>query len=234
MGIEISEAFRDIRLWVFDLDNTLYPADCNLFAQVDKRMSEYIQRLLGLDHAEARRIQKQLYYDHGTTLSGLMIEHGITPGDFLDYVHDIDLEPILPAPDLGGAIGQLPGRKFIFTNGSVPHAERVAGKLGVLHHFDGIFDIVAGDYIPKPKPEAFAKFVDFCGGLDCKGAMFEDLPHNLEAAHAIGLATVLVHSSYRDHPSQQAFDNVAELPGYIDFYTDNLTAFLSDIAPPQQ
>jgi putative hydrolase of the HAD superfamily len=218
--------FAEIKLWIFDLDNTLYPSECNLFAQIDQRMSGFIARELGLDAVEARRVQKQLYYDHGTTLAGLMADHGVKPDDFLDFVHDIDLSPVAHAPQLGEAIDGLEGRKFIFTNGSRRHAERVAEKLGVLHYFDGIFDIAAGGYIPKPKPEAFARFMTYCESGNCRAAMFEDLPHNLEAAHALGLTTVLVHSDFYDHPSQRALKNGGALPDYIHFTTGNLTEFL--------
>jgi putative hydrolase of the HAD superfamily len=222
------EAFRDTRLWIFDLDNTLYPSECNLFAEIDRRMSAFIQNLLGLDPVAARKVQKDLYYAHGTTLSGLMAEHHVDPGAFLHYVHDIDLSPVQPMPRLAQAIGGLAGRKFIFTNGSRHHAERVAGKLGVLDNFDGIFDIAAGGYVPKPKPEAFARFLSHCGGLGGKAAMFEDLPHNLEPAHALGIATVLVHSSFDDHPSQAAVKAAQTLPHYIQFETDDLTRFLME------
>jgi putative hydrolase of the HAD superfamily len=222
-------AFEQTRLWIFDLDNTLYPAECNLFAQIDQRMSAFIAREFGLDAVEARTLQKQLYYKHGTTLAGLMAEHGVKPEDFLHFVHDIDLAPIAPLPDLGEAIRQLDGRKFIFTNGSKDHAERVAGRLGVLDHFDGIFDIAASGYVPKPKPEAFERFLKFCAHDDCHAAMFEDLPHNLEAAHALGLTTVLVHSAYDDHPSQRGLKEAGVLPEYIHFQTADLTGFLQAI-----
>jgi putative hydrolase of the HAD superfamily len=227
----VADAFRDTRLWIFDLDNTLYPAECNLFAAIDKRMSAFIQDLLGLDPAAARKVQKDLYYKHGTTLSGLMAEHGVHPETFMDFVHDIDLGPVASAPDLAKAIARLPGRKFIFTNGSARHAGRVAEKLGVLDIFDGIFDIAAGGYIPKPKPEAFKRFLDYCEGSHCKAAMFEDLPHNLEAAHAFGIVTVLVRSDYYDHPSQHALKDTPALPHYIHFETADLTRFLNQATP---
>jgi len=227
----VAGAFRDTRLWIFDLDNTLYPAECNLFAQIDQRMSAFIQDLLGLDPVAARKVQKELYYEHGTTLSGLMAKHGVKPEVFMDFVHDIDLAPVQHAPELAKAIARLQGRKFIFTNGSARHAERVAGKLGVLDQFDGIFDIAAGGYIPKPKPESFKRFLDYCEGTNVKAAMFEDLPHNLEAAHALGIATVLVRSDYYDHPSQHALREAGTLPHYIHFETGDLTRFLNEAAP---
>ncbi len=132
---DVSEAFAGTRLWIFDLDNTLYPAECNLFAQIDQRMSAFIQNMLGLDPVAARKVQKALYYEHGTTLAGLMAEHDVKPDVFMDFVHDIDLAPVSHMPELAEAISRLEGRKFIFTNGSARHAERVAGKLGVLDAF---------------------------------------------------------------------------------------------------
>ncbi len=225
----IADAFAGTRLWIFDLDNTLYPAECNLFAQIDQRMSAFIQDLLGLDAAAARKVQKALYYEHGTTLAGLMAEHDVKPDVFMDFVHDIDLAAVSHMPELAEAISRLEGRKFIFTNGSTRHAERVAGKLGVLDQFDGIFDIAAGGYVPKPRRESFARFLDFCAGGNCKAAMFEDLPHNLEAAHDLGIVTVLVRSDYYDHPSQHALREAESLPCYIHFETDNLTCFLNDV-----
>jgi putative hydrolase of the HAD superfamily len=222
----IAEAFRDTRLWIFDLDNTLYPSECNLFAEIDRRMSAFIQNLLDLDPVAARKVQKELYYEHGTTLAGLMAAHRVKPEEFMDYVHDIDLTAVRHMPELAQAIGRLEGRKFIFTNGSHRHAERVAEKLGVLGEFDGIYDIAAGGYVPKPKPEAFKRFLEFCDGAGRKAAMFEDLPHNLEPAHALGMATVLVHSDFQDHPSQAALKEADALPHYIHFETGDLTRFL--------
>ncbi len=230
----IAEAFTGTQLWVFDLDNTLYPAECNLFAQIDQRMSTFIQDLLGLDPTGARKVQKELYYTHGTTLCGLMTDHGVDPEVFMDFVHDIDLAPVAHTPELADAIAALEGKKFIFTNGSIRHAERIASKLGILGKFDGIFDIAAGGYIPKPKPEAFSRFLEFCGGNRCKSAMFEDLPHNLEAAHGLGMVTVLIRSDYYDHPSQHALKDAGKLPDYIHFETSDLTGFLNRAALRQE
>ena len=137
-------------MWIFDLDNTLYPAECNLFAQVDQKMGEFIARYLGVPFVYARHLQKTYYRQFGTTLSGLMKVHRMDPKPFLDYVHDLDLTVVREHPELAAAIERLPGRKLIFTNGSRGHAERVAGKLGVLQCFEDIFDIADADYVPKP------------------------------------------------------------------------------------
>ncbi len=221
--------FARTQTWIFDLDNTLYPSECNLFAQVDQRMGAFIAAFLGVGLDEAKRVQKDYYYRYGTTLAGLMREHNLPPERFLDYVHDIDLAPVCEAPRLGAALERLPGRKFIFTNGSRAHAERVAAKLGVLHHFDELFDIVAGDYVPKPSAEAYDRFLRAHGVEATTSAMFEDIPHNLEAPHALGMATVLVRSSFYDHPSQKGIAEWRVLPPHIHHITGDLTGFLEEV-----
>jgi len=224
-------AFRDVDTWIFDLDNTLYPSESNLFLQVDRRMGEFIADYLKVMPDEARRIQKHYYRTFGTTLAGLMKKHGVKPHDFLDYVHDIDLGPIAPAPELAEAAQSLPGKKFIFTNGSRWHAERVAEKLGVLHVFDDIFDIASSDYIPKPTRHAFDRFLTAFRADPRRAAMFEDLPHNLEPAHAMGMVTVLVHSSYADHPAQRTVRQGRRLPDHVHHLTDDLPGFLNALGP---
>jgi len=214
-------------VWIFDLDNTLYPADCNLFAQVDQRMGEFIARFLGVPFDYARHLQKTYYRQFGTTLSGLMQVHGIDPKAFLDYVHDLDLSCVPEHPELAAAIARLPGRKLIFTNGSRGHAERVAGKLGVLQHFEGIFDIVDADYVPKPTAESYDRFLKARAVAPAGAAMFEDMPHNLEAPHALGMTTVLVYSSYHDHPVQAKIRTWAEPPEHVHHMTEDLAQFLA-------
>jgi len=223
------ERFSRIRAWIFDLDNTLYPAECNLFAQVDQRMGEFISRYLGLPFDEARKIQKDYYRAYGTTLSGLMARHGLKPEEFLDYVHDIDVSVVPEAPELGAAIDALPGRKYIFTNGSRRHAENVAGRLGILDRFDDVFDIGAAGYVPKPEPAAYESFLK-AHGVDAEAAsMFEDMPHNLQAPHALGMVTVLVHSDYYDHPIQKQIREWTTPPEHVHHMTDDLTGFLGRV-----
>ncbi len=224
--------FERTEAWIFDLDNTLYPADCNLFAQVDRKMGEYIARYLGVPFAYARHLQKSYYRQFGTTLSGLMQVHRMDPQAFLDYVHDLDLSVVAQHPELAAAIAALPGRKFIFTNGSHAHAERVAGKVGILHLFDGIFDIVAADYVPKPVPACYDMFLTLHGVEAAASAMFEDMPHNLEAPHALGMTTVLVRSDYdHDHPVQKAMRAWREPPEHVHHMTDDLAVFLKGAVP---
>ena len=224
-----TRGFDATRIWIFDLDNTLYPAESNLFGQVDVRMGEFIADYLGVPYEEARYLQKHYYRSYGTTLSGLMTVHDMEPGPFLDYVHDIDLAPVPELPELAKAIDSLPGRKLIFTNGTCAHAERVARKLGVLDLFEDIFDIVAADYIPKPDRTAYDAMLARHGVTPDAAAMFEDMPHNLEEPHALGMTTVLVHSSYYDHPIQQKIKEWDEPPEHVHHMTEDLTGFLNDI-----
>lgn len=224
--------FDATSIWIFDLDNTLYPAECNLFAQVDQRMGEFIAQYLGVPFAYARHLQKSYYRQYGTTLSGLMQVHKLDPKAFLDYVHDIDLSVVPEHPELASAIARLPGRRLIFTNGSRRHAERVAAKLGVLHLFEDICDIAACEYVPKPQPDAFDRMVRRHGVAPRSAAMFEDMPHNLEAPHALGMTTVLVHSSGYDHPVQLSIRQWREPPGHVHHMTEDLAGFLDGIARP--
>lgn len=221
--------FAATRTWIFDLDNTLYPAQCNLFAQVDHRMGEFIARYLGVPYPYARHLQKSYYRQFGTTLSGLMQVHKMEPGPFLDYVHDIDISVVPEAPELAAEIARLPGRRLIFTNGSRRHAERVAEKLGVLHLFQDICDIAACEFVPKPERDAFERMVRRHGVAPAEAAMFEDMPHNLEVPHTLGMSTVLVHSSYLDHPVQEAMKSWTALPEHIHHMTEDLCEFLASI-----
>jgi putative hydrolase of the HAD superfamily len=232
-----ARAFERTEVWIFDVDNTLYPADCNLFAQVDQRMGEFIARFLGVPFDYARRLQKTYYRQFGTTLSGLMEVHRIDPRPFLDYVHDLDLSVVAEHPELAAAIERLPGRRLIFTNGSRAHAERVAAKVGVLHLFEEIFDIADAGYLPKPLPACYQLFLKAHGVDAGVSAMFEDTPHNLEAPHALGMTTVLVRSECNpDHPVQAMIRGWVEPPAHVHHMTHDLAGFLAAIKPlpPQQ
>jgi putative hydrolase of the HAD superfamily len=225
---QATRGFNHVDTWIFDLDNTLYPASCNLFAQVDLRMSEFIAKTIGVPREHARHLQKAYYRQFGTTLAGLMKVHKLPPGPFLEYVHDIDLSLVPVMPDLAAAISALPGRRLIFTNGSRVHAENVARKLGVLDLFEDICDIAAMEYVPKPEREAFDRMLKLHAVPATQAAMFEDMPHNLVAASALGMTTVLVHSDYIDHPAQLKIREWRELPDHVHYLTRDLTKFLVD------
>lgn len=181
--------------WVFDLDNTLYHADCNLFGRIDVKMGEYLAHFLKVDQTEARRIQKDYFKRFGTTLNGLIKLHGADPEDFLHFVHDIDLSPIRENPDLKGLLRRLSGKKYVFTNGDVPYALRVLEKIGISDEFDGIFDIAQAGYIPKPAPETYQTFVKRFGLDPERAIMFEDMARNLIPASQMGMTTVWIKNA---------------------------------------
>ncbi|WP_156255685.1 pyrimidine 5'-nucleotidase [Sandarakinorhabdus oryzae] len=210
-----------IDAWIFDLDNTLYPAHSSLFPQIDARMGLYIQRLLNVDAAEAHRIQKGLFHSHGMTLPGLMALHNIDPHDFLAQVHDVDLEVIRPHPELGNLISRLPGRKFVFTNADAPYAERVLERLGLTHAFDALHDIHALDYVPKPQPPAYLHMCQTHGITPTSALFVEDMARNLAPAKAIGMTTVWI-----DNGSEQGPD-VGH--AHIDYRINDLAAFLAEV-----
>ena len=183
---------RDV--WVFDLDNTLYPEKCNLFAQVDVRIGTYVQKLLDLPADEARKVQKGYLLEHGTTLKGLMANHDVDPHDYLAHVHDIDFSPIPRDTRLREQLQTLEGRKIVFTNADLTYAEQVLARLGVADQFEAIFDIHAAKLEPKPKREVYDKFIRDHGVDPKRAVMFEDMARNLVPAHALGMATVWVNT----------------------------------------
>lgn len=210
--------------WVFDLDNTLYPARCNLFDQVDRRMGQFISETLGVPSEEARALQKRYFHDYGTTLSGLMDRHGVDPHAFLDYVHDIDYAPIAPDARLDAALAGLGGRKLVFTNGTVAHAESVLTRLGVRRHFEAVFDIAAADFVPKPRPDPYRKLVAEHGIAPESAVMVEDIARNLEEPAAMGMRTVWVRSGHAwSGPDAAAAESPAP---HIHHTTEDLGAFL--------
>jgi putative hydrolase of the HAD superfamily len=221
--------FSDVRDWVFDLDNTLYPHHLNLFAQIDRNMTAYVSELLQMEPDEARILQKRYYHEHGTTLQGLMIHYGINPDDFLERAHAIDYSALLPDLKLGEAIKALPGRKFIFTNGSVKHAEAAARALGILDHFESIFDIVAAEYVPKPAGSTYDKFASLNRVETSRAAMFEDLPRNLIAPKALGMKTVLLVPRNLEEVVLERWETPDIADEHIDYVTDDLAGFLAHI-----
>ena len=225
----LATSFGSVTEWIFDLDNTLYPRHCDLFAQIDWKMTNYVAELLDMPKEEARRNQKRMYKQYGTTLRGLMIEHSIDPEDFLDKVHDIDYTPVDPNPALGELIAALPGRKHIFTNGDVHHAKRTTDRLGITDQFDSVFDIVASDLVPKPDEGPYNKFL-IEHDVDPKvAAMFEDMPRNLDVPSEFGMRTVLVVPAKGSEHSAEDWEHAVTDDAVIDFTTDHLDGLLADI-----
>ncbi len=219
-------SFADRDTWIFDLDNTLYPASCRLFDQMHVKMGQYVMRRFGVAFDEAFTIQKMLYHKHGTTLRGLMVEHGEEPEEFLDQVHDIDYSSVPPSPELLVALRNLKGRKLVFTNGTTRHAKAVLKRLGVAEAFEGIYDIVDSDYIPKPDRSPYVKFLNRYNVEPKSSAFFEDLSRNLEVPHHMGMTTVLVSSL--EHPDADHLGSSGNEP-HVHHRTTDLPAFLSQL-----
>ena len=210
-----------IDTWLFDLDNTLYPPSAGLFAHIDVKMGAFIQRLLGVDAVEARRVQKAFFHEHGTTLRGLMNEHGVEPGHFLDYVHDIDMSGVEADARLVQAMARLPGRKLIFTNADTAYAERVLERLGLAGAFEAIHCIHGMDYRPKPDPIAYTALIER-HAIDPARALFvEDMARNLAPAKALGMTTVWVNNG-SERGSHDAGD-------YIDLEIADVSAWLASL-----
>tara|TARA_Y100001968_G_scaffold317206_1_gene345944 strand:- start:222 stop:875 length:654 start_codon:yes stop_codon:yes gene_type:complete len=182
----------EIDCWIFDLDNTLYPASVDLFGQIKIKMSNYIMNLLDVDEATAEKIRAEYWKKYGTSLAGLMQNYKIDPNDFLKVVHDIDFSMLPKDLDLLNALNNLPGRKLVYTNGTVPYAREVLKYRGVLSVFDEIYGIEDAAYIPKPFPEAFEIIFSKAKIVPNRSAMFEDEERNLEVPFKLGLKTILV------------------------------------------
>ena len=205
--------------WIFDLDNTLYPEDDNIFSQVKMRIVKFISLELNLDLKNADSERKRLYNLYGTSLRGLMTEYKIKPNKFLDYVHDIDLTAIIKNLDLNVALQKLKGEKYIFTNGSFKHAENVLNQLGIQDNFKSIHCIETCNYIPKPSQEAYEMVIKREKILTDKSIMFEDTSWNLKTAKKLGMTTVLVTS--KNHLLENNKND------YIDYDITDLVEFLN-------
>ena len=207
---------RHVEHWVFDLDNTLYPRECELMALVEGRITEFVVRESGLPTEEALALQKRYLHEHGTSLAGLMAHHDVDPYRFLDEVHDVSLECLRPDPVLRRGLQRLPGRRLVFTNGSARHAERVLERLAIADLFDDVFHLEAANLIPKPDPRTFQRMADRHGVAPRAAAFFEDTEKNLAPAAALGMTTVLVGPHA---PLSTA--------GFVDHKTERLPDFLT-------
>lgn len=211
-----AQSFAHVRAWVFDLDNTLYPPSARLFDQIEVRMTNWVMQTLSVDRPQADHLRRHYWATYGTTLAGLMQEHGVDPAPYLTDVHDISLEHLQPDAALASYIRALPGRRIVYTNGSAPYAERVLGARGLSGLFDAVYGVEHAGFRPKPERAAF-ETIFAADGLDpTKGAMFEDDSRNLAAPHAMGMRTVHVAPA----PEPEA---------HIHHHTDDLTDFLRQL-----
>jgi putative hydrolase of the HAD superfamily len=217
--------FTSVETWVFDLDNTLYPHHL-LWQQVDDRIRAYVSEFLKVSAEDAFKIQKDFYKRYGTTMRGMMTEHGIDPDEYLEFVHQIDHSPLEPNPALGAAIESLPGRKLILTNGTRKHAAAVMQRLEIDRHFEDVFDIAAANLDPKPLPQVYDRFLHKHGVDPQKAAMFEDLARNLEVPHALGMTTVLVVPEKNKEVFREIWENAGRDDPHVDHVTDDLAGFI--------
>jgi putative hydrolase of the HAD superfamily len=210
----ISARLAHVTTWVFDLDNTLYPPSARLFDQIEVKMTDWVMRALGVDHAEADRLRDLYWESYGTTLAGLMAEHDVEPGPYLAEVHDISFAPLSPDPGLATQIGALPGRRIIYTNGTTSYAEKVIDARGLSGLFDAIYGVEEAAYHAKPARIAFETIITRDGFDPASAVMFEDDPRNLAVPHELGMRTVHVAAAPAPAP-------------HIDFHTDDLAGFLA-------
>jgi putative hydrolase of the HAD superfamily len=208
--------------WIFDLDNCLYPASTGLFELIDQRMGAYIERLLGVDPSEAKRVQKAHFHEHGTTLAGLMREHQVDPHHFLEDVHAIPLDRLAADDRLAVGLGRLPGRKLIFTNADAPYARRVLEALGVATHFAELHDIHSAELRPKPDQHGYELMLERFGIDPSKTAMIEDMAQNLKPAKQLGMTTIWV-----DNGSERG--NHGHHPDHVDLTITDVGEWLEDM-----
>ena len=213
---------KKIKYWLFDLDNTLYSGDTKVFDQVDKKMSLFISNKLNVSIEEAKKIQKNYFHEYNTTLNGMIKNHKINAEEFLEFVHDVDLTFLKEDLALQNELTNLVGKKYIFTNGSKAHASNVTKRIGIQNHFDGVFDIVDSDFMPKPSIEPYKKIIQKYG-IDPEYCIFiEDIARNLKPAYELGMKTVWIKN---DEPWAAEFSN----ENFINYKTDNLSDFLRRI-----
>jgi putative hydrolase of the HAD superfamily len=207
---------RHIEVWLFDLDNTLYPIESGMADQVERRITDFVQTLTGLPRDQSRALQKKYLAEHGLTLAGLIEHHGVDPAEYHAMFHDLPLELIARDEGLNRAIARLPGRRIIFTNADEVHARRVVEHLGVTSLFEAIFHIASADFVPKPAKETFERLLEEYAIDPRVACFFEDSEKNLAPAAALGMTTVLVGA----HAAQSQAT-------FVRYRTANLAAFLA-------
>lgn len=209
----VSDRFSHVEAWVFDLDNTLYPPEVRLFDQIEVRMTRFVMEALDLDETTASRVRVDYWQRYGTTLTGLMDEHGVDPGPYLTDVHDIDFTPLQPDAELAARISDLPGRRIVYTNGCAPYAEKVIEARGLDGLFDAVYGVEHAEFRPKPERRAFEAVFAADGLRPNSAAMFEDDPRNLEAPHAMGMRTV--HVAPEPDPADHIHHHTEDLAGFL-------------------
>ena len=211
-----------IKYWIFDLDNTLYSGQTKVFSEVDKKMSSFISKKFNVDLVEAKKNQKEYFYEYGTTLSGLTKKKNIDPNEFLEFVHDIDISWLPEDKILKEELIKIKDKKYIFSNGSHAHIKNVTIQLGIYGLFDGAFDITDADFVPKPHIDPYKKMIKKFK-LDSKQSiLIKDIAHNSEQAKNLGMKTCWLENN-------EAFAKKDADKPYIDYKINSLPSFLQKI-----
>jgi putative hydrolase of the HAD superfamily len=209
----MQRSFSHVTTWVFDLDNTLYPPAMRLFDQIEHRMTSWVARRLSVSHEQANQLRASYWALYGTTLAGLMHEHGIEPMDYLADVHDIDLSPLTPDPDLARHLQALPGRRIVYTNADTVYAAKVLQARGLAGVFDAVYGVEHAGFRPKPERAAFEAIFAQDGLDPTRAAMFEDDARNLAAPHAMGMRTI--HVAPEPDPVPHIHHHTADLTDFL-------------------
>tara|TARA_B110000116_G_C16795177_1_gene566217 strand:+ start:2482 stop:3153 length:672 start_codon:yes stop_codon:yes gene_type:complete len=213
-----------INTWIFDLDNTLYSADSGIFQQVHTLMGEYVSKNLNIEIKEAKELQRKYYKEHGTTLRGLMDNHGVNPDHFLSEVHNLDYSIVGPDKELNRELEKLEGRKIIYTNANLQHAQNVLERLELSHMFHEIFDVKSANYIPKPEISPYEKIITDFDINASSTAMFDDIAKNLVPAKKVGFTSVWINAGYENFS-----DDIASSKKYLDYETKHISNFLNQV-----
>ena len=202
--------------WLFDLDHTLYPPTFDTLRRIEQRIRDYMTRLTGLPPDEAWALQRNYFDRYGGAVAGLIEHHDVDVAAFMEEIHDVPLDDVTPDPKLKAALARLPGRRLVFTNASAAHAERLLAKLELAPLFHEVFHTEAAGYVMKPDVRAFQSLIAAHAVRPQTTAFFEDRADNLQTAHGLGMATVLVRP-----------DAAASTDAFVEHRTDDLAGFLS-------
>lgn len=217
----MNPAFAHIDCWIFDLDNTLYPATGPVWDNVGKRMTAYVSRITGLEWRAAEELQERYLHEHGATLAGMIAHHDIDAHDFLRDVHDIDFSVVDPDPELAGLMARLPGKRIVYTNGAHSYARNVLARLGIADAIHDVFALEDAGLFPKPQVESYRRLIARFAIDPTRALMVEDTPRNLQPAHALGMKTALIHP-----------EPGSDFPDHIHHAADEVKAFLRAVLNP--
>ena len=213
-----------IDTWIFDLDNTLYSADSGIFQQVHELMGKFVSNHLNIGINEAKKIQKKYYKEHGTTLKGLMDNHGVEPDYFLAEVHKLDYSIVNSNKNLNNELNKLSGKKIIYTNANMQHTLDVLERIELSNFIDEIFDIKMANYVPKPEITPYEEIIKKYDLNPNSSAMFDDIAKNLVPAKKVGFTSIWIDAGYENFS-----DDIESSKKFLDYSTTDLHLFLEKV-----